>query len=99
MESTGRHLAPRIDSPMLPPDKCDDVREEGMKSSGSRIAVVEIADRLSIGRMAVYQLLENRIIPAVRLGRRWIVTRYAYEQWEKTCGCTSYVSSAKIDVS
>jgi hypothetical protein len=30
--------------------------------------------------MAVYQLLESRTIPAVRLGRRWIVTRYAYEQ-------------------
>jgi len=36
--------------------------------------------------MAVYQLLESRTIPAIRLGRRWIVTRYAYEQWEKTCG-------------
>jgi hypothetical protein len=36
--------------------------------------------------MAVYQLLERKAIPAIRLGRRWIVTRQAYEQWEKTCG-------------
>jgi excisionase family DNA binding protein len=57
-----------------------------MKTMSSRIGVPEIADRLSIGRMAVYQLLECRAIPAIRLGRRWIVTRYAYEQWEKTCG-------------
>ena len=57
-----------------------------MRIMSSRIGVPEIADRLSIGRMAVYQLLESRAIPAIRLGRRWIVTRHAYEQWEKTCG-------------
>lgn len=54
--------------------------------SGNRIAIPEIAGRLAIGRMAVYQLLERKAIPAIRLGRRWIVTRQAYEQWEKTCG-------------
>lgn len=55
-------------------------------TSGGRISIPEIADRLSVGRMAVYQLLESRTIPAIRLGRRWIVTRHAYEQWEMTCG-------------
>ncbi len=30
-------------------------------------------------------MLERGIIP-VRLGRRWIITRHAYEQWERTCG-------------
>lgn len=34
--------------------------------------------------MAVYQLLESGTIPANRLGRQRIVTRHAYEQWEKT---------------
>jgi excisionase family DNA binding protein len=56
------------------------------RMSGSRISIPEIAGRLSLGRMAVYQLLESRAIPAIRLGRRWIVTRHAYEQWERTCG-------------
>jgi excisionase family DNA binding protein len=51
-----------------------------------RISVEEIAARLKIGRIAVYSMLENRIIPAIRLGRRWIITRHAYEQWERTCG-------------
>jgi excisionase family DNA binding protein len=51
-----------------------------------RITVLEIAERLGIGRLAVYAMLERRIIPGVRLGRRWIVTRHAYEQWERTCG-------------
>src|SRR5689334_11441469 len=51
-----------------------------------RITVAEIAIRLNIGRLAVYGMLEQQIIPAIRLGRRWIVTRHPYEQWERTCG-------------
>ena len=51
-----------------------------------RISVPEIAARLSTGRMAVYSMLEQRIIPAIRLGRRWIVTRFVYEDWERRCG-------------
>ena len=53
---------------------------------GNRITVEEIARRLDIGRLAVYAMLERRIIPGVRLGRRWIITRQAYEHWERTCG-------------
>ena len=52
----------------------------------SRMSVPEIANRLSVGRIAVYTMLEQGIIPAVRLGRRWIVTRHAFENWERTCG-------------
>ena len=52
----------------------------------SRIAVREIAERLNIGRLAVYSMLHQGIIPSVRVGRRWIITRLAYEQWERTCG-------------
>jgi excisionase family DNA binding protein len=48
--------------------------------------IPEIANRLSVGRLAVYTMLEQGIIPAVRLGRRWIVTRHAFEEWERTCG-------------
>jgi excisionase family DNA binding protein len=48
--------------------------------------VEEVAARLNIGRQAVYTMLEQKIIPAIRLGRRWIITRHAYEQWERTCG-------------
>ena len=52
----------------------------------ARMTVEEIASRLDIGRLAVYTMLERGIIPAIRLGRRWIVTRYAFENWERTCG-------------
>jgi len=54
-----------------------------------RISVPEIASRLGIGRLTVYAMLEQEIIPAIRLGRRWIITRHAYEQWERTCGMRS----------
>ena len=52
----------------------------------SRMSIPEIAKRLTVGRLAVYTMLEQGIIPAIRLGRRWIVTRYAFENWERTCG-------------
>ena len=52
----------------------------------NRMSVEEIARRLDIGRLAVYSLLEQQVIPGIRLGRRWIITRHAFEQWERTCG-------------
>jgi len=52
----------------------------------ARMTVEEIARHLDIGRVAVYTMLEQGIIPAIRLGRRWIVTRHAFETWERTCG-------------
>ena len=53
---------------------------------GNRMSVEEIARRLDVGRLAVYAMLEGGILPGVRVGRRWIITRHAYEQWERTCG-------------
>lgn len=55
-------------------------------SIGGRISIPEIATRLAIGRAAAYEMLEQHIIPAIRLGRRWIVTRSAFETWERECG-------------
>jgi excisionase family DNA binding protein len=52
----------------------------------SRISAEEVARRLNIGRPAVYSMLEQGIMPGIRLGRRWIITRLAFEQWERTCG-------------
>jgi excisionase family DNA binding protein len=58
---------------------------------GNRMSVEEIARRLDIGRLAVYAMLEQGLLPGIRLGRRWIVTRHAYEQWERTCGVQATV--------
>lgn len=51
-----------------------------------RISIEEITDRLRVGKPTVYAMLERGIIPAVRVGRIWIVTREAYMQWERTGG-------------
>ncbi len=58
-------------------------------AGSGRFLVPEIAQRLDIGRLAVYTMLEQGIIPGVRVGRRWIITRHAYEEWERTCGMRS----------
>ena len=50
------------------------------------MSIPEIARRLGIGRLAVYAMLEQGLLPGIRLGRRWIVTRPAFDAWEKTCG-------------
>ena len=55
----------------------------------ARITVEEIAQRLSIGRQTVYAMLERGVLPGIRLGQRWLITRHAYEQWEQTCGMRS----------
>jgi excisionase family DNA binding protein len=55
----------------------------------ARITVQEIATRLNVDRRAVYAMLEQGMIPGIRLGQRWLITRHAYEQWERTCGMRS----------
>lgn len=54
--------------------------------ASARMSVPQIAVRLDIGRTAVYKMLEQGILPGIRVGHRWIITHYAYEQWERTCG-------------
>jgi excisionase family DNA binding protein len=55
----------------------------------ARMTVEEIARRLNIGRRAVYAMLEQGVLPGIRLGQRWLITRHAYEHWERTCGMRS----------
>jgi excisionase family DNA binding protein len=55
----------------------------------ARLTPKEVAKRLNVGTRAVYELLEQGILPGIRLGRRWLITAHAYDQWEKTCGVRS----------
>lgn len=68
---------------------CKRLSDGDLRFPSNRITIPEIARRLDIGRLAVYAMLEQRLIPGIRLGRRWIITRYAYEHWERTCGLPS----------
>lgn len=71
-----------------PPMKTNLIQQEALVPEllVSRMSVLEIAKRLDIGRLAVYAMLEQGTLPGIRVGRRWIITRHAYEHWERTCG-------------
>lgn len=63
------------------------MNNENSRGNGTaRIQVPEICARLALGKNAVYGLLQARIIPAIRVGNRWVIARYAYEEWEKYFG-------------
>jgi excisionase family DNA binding protein len=71
------------------------------EARSGRITVPEIAQRLDIGRLKVYAMLDQRILPGIRVGRRWIITRHAYEHWERTCGTgpgTGLVAQLEVTV-
>ena len=50
------------------------------------ITVPEISERLGICEETIYDMLRNRKIPNIRYGRRFIISRSAYERWEATIG-------------
>jgi excisionase family DNA binding protein len=52
----------------------------------ARMTPRDVAERLHVGTRAVYTMLEQGIIPGIRIGQRWLITRHAYEEWERTCG-------------
>ena len=74
-----------MSEPLMNAD-CAKMETAALEPLASRMSVPEIARRLRIGRLAVYAMLEVGILPGIRVGRRWIITRHAYEQWERTCG-------------
>ena len=50
------------------------------------MTIAEVARRLHIGRRALYNMLEAGQLPGIRIGRRWLITRWALLEWERTCG-------------
>lgn len=92
-QGTERTIPTRSDPDWLSLDEAAEVVDStkadfGRRSTSARstIPVPVIAKRLGVGRVSVYAMLEQGIIPGIRLGRRWIVTQSAYEEWERTCG-------------
>lgn len=50
------------------------------------ITVPEISERLGICEETVYDMLRQHEIPNLRHGRRFIISRAAFEHWEATIG-------------
>jgi excisionase family DNA binding protein len=58
----------------------------GEPAQHTTITIPEIADRLDVCEETVYDMLKHHEIPNIRHGRRFIVSRAAYEKWEATIG-------------
>ena len=58
----------------------------GEPEQHTTITIPEIAQRLDVCEETVYDLCKRHIIPSIRLGRRFIISRTAYEKWEATIG-------------
>jgi hypothetical protein len=43
----------------------------------------------------VYALL-GKEIPGIRLGRTWLISRYAYEKWERAVG-TNRLTQSEVE--
>jgi len=50
------------------------------------ITVPEISERLGICEETIYEMLRDRKIPNIRYGRRFIISRAAFERWESKIG-------------
>ena len=59
------------------------------------MTVREISERLGICEETVYDMLRSRTIPNLRYGRRFIISRTAYEKWEATLGEAIPAATAK----
>jgi len=43
--------------------------------------VSQVARMLNMNLGTIYQLLRNGVIPAKRLGRRWVISRNRFHEW------------------
>ena len=50
------------------------------------IGIPEMSKIMGVGRDLTYDMLERNIIPNVRPGKRFIVSRHAFDAWWKSAG-------------
>ncbi len=49
------------------------------------LTIEEVGQRLNISRWHAYQMLREGVIPCIRLGRRIIIPKAAFEAWLLNC--------------
>jgi len=65
----------------------DEFREKKRRGeSNTTITIPEISRRLGLSEETVYEMLKAGDIPNIRRRRLFIVSRAAYDHWEKTIG-------------
>lgn len=57
-----------------------------MDSDEEVLSVPEVAEVLGISRNSAYKAVNQGDIPSVKVGRRTLVPRKAFDQWLKTAG-------------
>lgn len=50
------------------------------------MTVPEVGEAIGVSRNLAYQLARDGVIPSLRLGRRIVVPRVAFERWLATAG-------------
>lgn len=57
-----------------------DGRNKAKRATADVLTLADVAARLGIGRNQAYEAVRAGKIPALRLGRRWLVPRVAFDR-------------------
>jgi len=58
---------------------------QGMTAGRATYTVDEVAVMLDLSRGNAYRFVREGVIPAKRVGRRWMVPRKTFHEWLETC--------------
>jgi excisionase family DNA binding protein len=67
------------------------------QSVRTTITVPEMAQRIGVCEPKVRALLRDGVIPNIRHGRLYIVSRYAFERWEQSIGVPPAAQESKSE--
>lgn len=56
------------------------------ESARVTMTVLEVCKEVGRSRPFVTKLLNKKVIPNVKVGRSYIITRHAFAEWQRTCG-------------
>ncbi|WP_433592546.1 helix-turn-helix domain-containing protein [Nocardia sp. CA-145437] len=59
----------------------NDGRRRLRRAEPAAYTVDEVAELLGVSRGNAYQAVHDGVIPAKRVGRRWVISRKAFHEW------------------
>jgi excisionase family DNA binding protein len=63
----------------------EDEPEYALDDDRAVYTVAEVARLLALSRGGTYELVRKGVIPAVRLGRRWVIPKARFQAWLDSC--------------
>lgn len=61
------------------------------------LTVKQVSRKLGIGINQTYEACEQNLFPCVRFGRRWIISRTAFDKWLSECGFENKEDSSRVE--